>query len=53
VIQSGEDFNEAVFKTAFGVTGLGMPLRGFKSNISNLTAYTLQKSFSTLILYPL
>lgn len=41
VVQSGEDFNEAVFKTAFGVTGLGMPLRGFKSNISNLTAYTL------------
>ena len=43
VSQTGESFNEAVFKTAYGVTGLGMPLRGFKSNITNLTAYTLQK----------
>ena len=41
VVQSGEDFNESVFKTAFGVKGLGMPLRGHKGNISNLTAYTL------------
>jgi processing peptidase subunit beta len=41
VVNSGEEFNEICFKTAFGASGLGMPLRGFKSNISNLTAYTL------------
>lgn len=43
VVKSGETFNETIFKTAFGPSGLGMPLRGFKHNIGNLTAYTLQK----------
>ena len=42
-INTGEAFNEAVFKTAFGQQGLGLPLRGHRNNISNLTAYTLQK----------
>ena len=37
----GEAFNETIFKTAFGLTGLGMPLRGFKNNIGNLSAYTI------------
>ncbi|CAD8077207.1 unnamed protein product [Paramecium sonneborni] len=43
IIKSGEAFNEAIFKTAFGLTGLGMPLRGFKNNIGNLSAYNIQK----------
>lgn len=43
VVKSGESFNEAVFKTAFGSSGLGMPVRGFRNNIGNLNAYTLQK----------
>lgn len=41
IFLGGEAFNEAIFKTAFGLTGLGMPLRGFKSNIGNLSAYTI------------
>lgn len=41
IIKSGEGFNETIFKTAFGLTGLGMPLRGFKTNIGNLSAYTI------------
>jgi hypothetical protein len=40
-VKSGESFNEAIFKTAFGTEGLGMPLRGFRHNIGNLSAYTL------------
>ncbi|CAD8091177.1 unnamed protein product [Paramecium sonneborni] len=43
IIKSGEGFNETIFKTAFGLAGLGMPLRGFKTNIGNLSAYTIQK----------
>lgn len=42
-LNTGEAFNEAVFKTAFGQQGLGLPLRGHRNNIANLTAYTLQK----------
>lgn len=38
---AGESFNETIFKTAFGLTGLGMPLRGYRNNIGNLTAYTI------------
>jgi len=41
IVKSGEGFNEAVFKTAFGLEGLGMPLRGYRNNIGNLSAYTL------------
>ena len=28
---------------AYGLKGLGMPLKGIKGNITNLNAYTLQK----------
>ena len=41
IVQSGEKFNELVFKVAYGTEGLGMPLRGLRANIGNLTAYTI------------
>ena len=40
-MKSGESFNEAVFRTAFGLKGLGLPLKGLKGNVSNLTSLTL------------
>ena len=42
-LKTGEDFNEAVFTTAFGLKGLGLPLKGLKGNVGNLSTYTLQK----------
>lgn len=42
-LKTGEDFNESVFRTAYGLRGLGMPLKGLKGNVSNLSHYTLQK----------
>jgi len=39
----GEDLNDNIMKTAFGVKGLGMPLGGIKQNIMRLTPDTLQK----------
>lgn len=38
-----EEFNNATFRTAFGLKGLGLPLRGLKGNVGNLSAYVLQK----------
>jgi mitochondrial-processing peptidase subunit alpha len=38
-----EEFNTAVFRTAFGLKGLGLPLRGLKGNVGNLSSYVLQK----------
>ena len=39
----GDDLNDNIMKTAFGVKGLGMPLGGIKQNILRLTPNTLQK----------
>lgn len=41
--QLGGDFNESLFKTAYGLKGLGMPLNGLKQNVKYLTANVLQK----------
>tara|TARA_B110000503_G_C7151135_1_gene415235 strand:+ start:677 stop:784 length:108 start_codon:yes stop_codon:yes gene_type:complete len=30
-----------IFRGAYGLKGLGMPIMGLKSNIDNLNAYTL------------
>jgi predicted Zn-dependent peptidase len=38
-----ESFNDAIYSAAFGNTTLGMPLQGRKNNVSNLTAYVLQR----------
>lgn len=40
-LKTGEHFSEAIFSTAFGLTGLGLPLKGLKGNVENLTSYTL------------
>ena len=42
-LHTGTDFSNALFQTAFGRTGLGMPLKGTAFNINNLTVHTLQK----------
>lgn len=39
----GEDFNNSIFKIAFGNSGLGMPLKGYKGNVDNLIVQNLQK----------
>ena len=40
-LNTGEDFNDALFRTAYGVKGLGMPLKGLKNNVKNLNAFVL------------
>jgi len=42
-LKTGEDFNEAVFRTAFGLRGVGLPLKGLKGNVGNLSSYVLQQ----------
>lgn len=42
-LKTGELFNENVFKTAYGLKGLGLPLKGLRGNVKNLSSYTLQK----------
>jgi len=41
VAKTGESFNDTIFKVAYGNHGLGLPLRGYRNNIGNLTAYTI------------
>lgn len=41
-INTGEDFNNNIFRSAYGLKTLGMPLKGLKANIPNLGAHTLQ-----------
>lgn len=41
-LNESEQFSNEIFKTAYGLKGLGMPLKGLKANINNLNAYTLQ-----------
>jgi processing peptidase subunit beta len=40
-LKTGEGFNDAVFRTAFGLKGLGLPLKGLKGNVGNLSSYVL------------
>jgi len=42
-LKTGESFNNAIFKTAYGLKGLGLPLKGLSGNVGNLNHYTLQK----------
>lgn len=39
---SGFDVNDTLFRTAYGLQGLGMPLLGLASNVEYLNANTLQ-----------
>lgn len=43
LINTGEEFNNGIFSTAFGKQGLGMPLNGNKGNVGNLNSFVLQK----------
>lgn len=36
-------FQDSLFQAAYGRTSLGMPLHGFRNNVSSLTAYVIQK----------
>jgi len=38
-----ESFNDAIYSAAFGNSSLGMPIQGRKNNVSNLSAYVLQR----------
>ena len=38
-----EVFNDAIYSAAFGNTSLGNPLQGRRNNVSNLSAYVLQR----------
>lgn len=42
-LNESEQFSNEIFKTAYGLKGLGLPVKGLKSNINNLNAYTLQR----------
>jgi hypothetical protein len=32
-LKNGEEFNDTLFKTAFGPRGLGNPLKGLRGNV--------------------
>lgn len=40
-MNNGEDMNNEVYRTAYGLRGLGMPLLGLKGNIDNLNSNVL------------
>ena len=40
---SGIEFNDALFRSAFGLRGIGMPILGIESNIEYLNAIKIQK----------
>jgi len=42
-LHTGEEFSDRLMSTAFGLKGLGMPLKGLKHNIKNLSVNVLQK----------
>lgn len=42
-LKTGVEFNNNIFKVAFGNSGLGMPLKGYRSNVENLIVHNLQK----------
>lgn len=41
-VGTGIDFNDLLFRTAYGLKGLGMPILGLASNVEYLNAHTLQ-----------
>lgn len=43
LVNTGEEFNNGLFSTAYGLKGLGMPLNGFKGNVGNLNTLVLQR----------
>ena len=42
LVNSGITINDTLFRTAYGLQGLGMPVLGLPSNVEYLNAYTLQ-----------
>jgi len=42
-LHTGEEFNDKLFSTAFGLRGLGLPIKGLRHNVKNLKANVLQK----------
>lgn len=38
-----EVFNDNIYSAAYGNSSLGMPLQGRRNNVSNLSAYVLQR----------
>lgn len=40
-LNHGEDMNNQLFRTAYGLRNLGMPLNGNPGNVDNLSAYVL------------
>lgn len=40
-LNTGEDFNDYIFKTAYGLRGVGLPLKGLSGNVKNLSAFVL------------
>lgn len=43
ILGTGKELNDALFATAYGLKGLGMPLLGLESNIEYLNAQKIQK----------
>jgi len=39
----GEDLNDSIMRTAYGLQGLGMPLQGVKDNFMRLSTGTIQR----------
>ena len=42
-LHTGEDLSDQLMRTAYGLKGLGLPLKGLKDNIENINANVLQK----------
>ena len=42
-LHTGEDFNDKLMSTAYGLKGLGLPLKGLRHNVKYLSANVLQK----------
>lgn len=42
-LNNGEQMNNEIFRTAYGLKGLGMPVMGLEGNVNNLNANVLQK----------
>jgi len=45
----GEDLNDSIMRTAYGLKGLGMPLQGMKDNFMRLSTSTIQRFQAELI----
>jgi len=42
-LQTGEEFNDRLMSTAYGLKGLGLPLKGLHHNVKYLGANVLQR----------